>query len=148
MSDSRLRRYTQSCGTVVHVPYLIGVERGTVCGIHGRKYGAVWVEYPGGTTLYEVPRPLLFPTLEEAERHRGEARGAGKKKAKPPTPTNEASNPRTQTLPPNPLTQLTPLTPATPHPDPRRCGAPLRGPMRYEGPDRDPMGHNGHEQHT
>ena len=101
-------------GTVVHVPYPTGVERGTVRGIHGRKYGAVWVEYPGGTTLYEVARPLLFPTLEEAERHREEARGAGKKKAKPPAPTNEESNPpnanRTTELtnPPNPTNPTNP----------------------------------------
>ena len=135
-------------GTVVHVPYPKGVERGTVRGIHGRKYGAVWVEYPSGTTLYEVNRSLLFPTPEEAERHREEARAEGQKKTKTPTPTNETSNPRTQTLPPNPLTQLTPLTPLTPHPDPQRCGTPLRGPTRYEGPDRDPRGHNGHGQET
>ena len=56
------------------------------------------MEYPGGTTLYEVSRSLLFPTLEEAERYREEAR-AGKKKPKPPAPTNEESNPRTRTLP-------------------------------------------------
>ena len=68
-------------GTVVHVPYPNGGERGTVRGIHRRKYGAVWVEYPGGTTLYEVSRSLLFPSPEEAERHREEARAAGKKNA-------------------------------------------------------------------
>ena len=79
-------------GTVVHVPYHTGVGRGTVRGIHGRKYGAVLVESPGGTTLYEVARALLFPTLEEAERCREEAR-AGKKKSKPPAPTNEEKNP-------------------------------------------------------
>ena len=79
-------------GTVFHVPYPTEIERGTVRGIHRRKYGAVWAEYPGGTTLCEVARPLLFPTLEEAERQREEA-WAGKKKAKPPTPTNEESNP-------------------------------------------------------
>ena len=39
-------------GTVAHVPYPTGVEMGTVHSIHGRKYGAFWVEYPGGTTLY------------------------------------------------------------------------------------------------
>ena len=55
---------------IVHVPYPKGVERGTVRGIHGRKYGAVWVEYPGGTTLFEVNSSLLFPTPEEAEWHR------------------------------------------------------------------------------
>ena len=64
-------------GTVVHVPYPKGVERGTVRGIHGRKYGAVWVEYPGGTTLYEVNRSLLCPTPEEAGRHREEASAEG-----------------------------------------------------------------------
>ena len=79
-------------GTVVPLPYPDGVERGTVRGIHGRKYGAVWVEYLGGTTLYEVNRSLLFPTHKEAKRHREEAQGAGTKKSKTPTPTNEASN--------------------------------------------------------
>ena len=56
-------------GTVVHVPYPTGVEKGTVRGIHGRKYGAVRVKYRGGTTLYEVGRPLIFPTppLEPAQ---------------------------------------------------------------------------------
>ena len=49
--------------------------------------------YPGGTTLYEVTRPLLFPTLEQAERHREEARGADKKKAKPPTHNRSVSRP-------------------------------------------------------
>ena len=44
------------------LPYLKGVERGTVRGIDGRKYGALWVEYPGGTTLYEVNRSLLYPS--------------------------------------------------------------------------------------
>ena len=73
------RPVDQIAGTVVHVPYPTGVERGSVRGTQGRKYGAVWVEYPGGTTLYEVARPLLFPTPEEAERYRVEAR-AGKKK--------------------------------------------------------------------
>ena len=135
-------------GTVVHVPYPKGVERGTVRGIRGRKYGAVWVGYRGRTTLYEVNRSLLFPTPEEAERHREEARAEGPKKTKPPTPQTKRLTPRTQTLPPNPLTQLTPLTPLTPHPDPQRCGTPLRGATRYEGPDREPRGHNGHGQET
>ena len=135
-------------GTVVHIPYPKGVERGTVRGIHGRKYGAVWVEYPGGTTLYEVSRSLLFPTPEEAEWHREEARAAVQKKAKLPSPTNEACNPPNANPTTNPITQLTPLTPLTPHPDPRRCGTPLRGPTRYEGPDGDPRGHNGHGQQT
>ena len=66
-------------GTVAHVPYSIGVERGTVRGVHGRKGGDVWVEYPGGTTLYEVARHLFFPTPKEAERYREDAR-SGKKK--------------------------------------------------------------------
>ena len=66
----------------------------------------------------------------------------------PPPRQTKRLTPRTQTLPPNPLTQLTPITPLDPHPDPRRCGTPLQGPMRYGGPDRDPMGQNGHGQHT
>ena len=127
-------------GTVAHVPYPTGKEKGTVRGIQGRKFRAVWVEYLGGTTLYEVPRHLLFPTPEEAERYREEARSA-KKKPKPPPQTKRLTS-RTRTLPPNPL------TPLTPHPDPRRRGTPLRGPMRCGGPHRDPMGHNGHAQHA
>ena len=79
-------------GTVAHVPYPTGVEKGTVRGIHGQKYGAVWVEYPGGTNLYEVSRSLLFSTLKEAERYREDA-WAGKKKPTHPAPTNEESNP-------------------------------------------------------
>ena len=131
-------------GTVVHVPYPTRVERGTVRGIHGRKYGAVWVEHPGGTTLYEVARPFLFPTLEEAERYREEAR-AGKKKPKPPAPTSEETNP------PNaiPTTEPTnPTNPTKPPSGPAKMWDPTTGPMRYEGPDRDSMGHNGHGQHT
>ena len=73
-------------GTVVHVPYPNGAERGTIRGIRGRKYGAVWVEYPGGTTLYEVSRSLLFPTPEEAERHREQARGGGQEEGQTPHP--------------------------------------------------------------
>ena len=111
-------------GTVVHIPYPAGVERGTVRGIHGRKYGAVWVEYPGGTTLYEVSRSLLFPTLEEAKRHREEARGAGKKKAKSPTPTNEASNPPNA----NPTTEPTnPTNPTNPPSGPAKIWDPTTG---------------------
>ena len=107
-----------------------GVEKGTARGVDGRRYGAVLGEYSGGTTPYEVSRSLLFPTLEEAELYREEAR-AGKKKPKPAAPTNEESNPPNA----NPTTYpLTPLTPLTPHPDPRRCWTPLRGPVRYEGP--------------
>ena len=91
-----------------------------------------------------VSRSLLFATLKEAERYREEAQ-AGKKKPKPAAPTKEESNPPNA----NPTIEpTTPLTPLTPHPDPRRCGTPLRGPMRYEGPNRDPMGLNGHGQHT
>ena len=111
-------------GTVVHVPDPAGVERGTVRGIHGRKYGAVWVEYPGGTTLYKVNRSLLFPTLEEAERLREEAWGAGKKKAKLPTPTNEVSNPPNA----NPTTEPTnPTNPTNPPSGPTKMWDPTTG---------------------
>ena len=127
-------------GTVAHVAYVTGVEKGSVRGAHGRKGGAVWVEYPGGTTLYEVAQHILFPTPEEAERYREGAR-SGKKKPKPPPRETRRLTSRTRTLPPNPL------TPLPPHPDPRR-GTPIRGPMRCEGPHRDPMGHNGHTQHA
>ena len=135
-------------GTVVQELYPKGVERGTVRAIHGRKNGAVWVEYLGGTTLYEVSRSLLFPTPEEAERHREEAQAAGRKNAKPPTPANEASNPPNANPTTEPTNSTTPLTLLNPHPDLQRCGTPLRDPTRYEGPDRDPRGHNGHGQET
>ena len=108
-------------GTVVHLPYPDGVERGTVRGIHGRKYGAVWVEYLGGTTLYEVNRSLLFPTHEEAKRHREEAQGAGTKKSKTPTPTNEASNSPNA----NPTTE--PNNPTNPPPGPAKMLDPTTG---------------------
>ena len=58
---------------VAHVRYPTRVEKGTVRGIHGRKYVAAWVEYQGCTILYEVSRHLLFSTPEEAERYREEA---------------------------------------------------------------------------
>ena len=104
-------------GTVAHVPYPTGIEKGTV---HGRTYGAVWVEYPGGTTLYEVARHLLFPTPEEAERYQEEAR-SGKKKPKPPAPTSEETN-----LPhPNPTTK--PTNPANPPSGPTKTWDPITG---------------------
>ena len=107
-------------GTVAHVPYPTGVEKGTVRGVHGRKGGAVWVEYPGGTTLYEVARHLLFPTPEAAEQYREEAR-SGKKKPKPPAPTNEETN-----LPnPNPTTE--PTNPANPPSGPTKTWDPITG---------------------
>ena len=56
-------------GTKVHVPYPTGVEVGTVIGVHWRKAGVVWVEYPGNPTLYEVARGLLFPSPEAAQEH-------------------------------------------------------------------------------
>ena len=115
-------------GTVVHVPYPTGVERGTVRGIHGRKYGAVWVEYPGGTNLYEVARPLLFPTRRPSGTGTRPVRA--RKSPNPPPPQTKRLTPRTRTQPRNPL------TPLTPHPDPRRHGTPLRGPMKCEGTGR------------
>ena len=114
-------------GMVVHVPYPNGVERGTVRGTQGRKYGAAWVEYPGGTTLYEVSRSLLFPTLEEAERHREEARAAGKKKAKSPTPTNEASNPPNANLATEPTNSTNPTNPTNPPSGPAKMWDPTTG---------------------
>ena len=114
-------------GTVVHVPYPKGVDRGTVRGIHGRKYGAVWVEYPGGTTLYEVSRSLLFPTPEEAEQHREEARAAGQKKAKPPIPTNEASNPPNANPTTKPTNPTNPTNPNNPPSGPAKMWYPTTG---------------------
>ena len=110
-------------GTVAHVPYPTGVEKGTVGAVHGRKYGAVWVQYPSGTTLYEVSRSLLFPTLEEAERYREEAR-AGKKKPNPPALTNEESNPPNA----NPTTEPTnPTNPTNPPSGPAKLWDPTTG---------------------
>ena len=71
-------------------------------------------------------------------------RPVGQEKVETPAPTNEETN----RLNPNPATEPTnPSNPTNP-PPPRRCGTPLRGPMRYEGPHGDPMGHNGDAQHT
>ena len=92
-------------GRVAHVPYPSGVEKGTGRGVHGRKGSAVWVEYPGSTTLYEVARHLLFPTPEEAERHRQNAQG-GKR------------NPKTNPSPPPQTNRLTPRLPPDKDPNP------------------------------
>ena len=54
---------------VVHIPYGGGIQMGTVHGVHQRKCGVVWVEYPGTTSLYNVARILLFPSPEEAGGH-------------------------------------------------------------------------------
>ena len=99
------------------------------------------MEYPGGTTLYEVARRHLFPTPEDAERYREEAR-SDKKKPKPPVPTNEETNPPN----PNPTTEHT--YPANPPSGPTKTWDPITVPMKCEGPHRDPMGHNGHAQHA
>ena len=114
-------------GTVVHVPYPKGVERGTVRGIHGRKYGAVCVEYPGVTTLFQVSRSLLFPTPEEAERHMEEARAASQKKAKPPTPTNEASNPPNANPTTEPTNPTNPTNRTNPPSGPAKMWDPTTG---------------------
>ena len=107
-------------GSVAHFPYPTGGGEGTVRGVHGRKGGAVSVECPGGTTLYEVARHLLFPTPEEAERYRENAR-SGKKKPKPPAPTNAETN-----LPnPNPTTE--PTNPANPPSGPTKTWDPITG---------------------
>ena len=83
-------------GMVAHVPYPLGVEKGTVRGVHGWKGGVVWLEYPGNTTLHQVARHFLFPTLEEAERHRHDAQGGKRNpKTEPPAPANQETNPLT-----------------------------------------------------
>ena len=56
-------------GTKVHVPYPTGMEVGTVTGVHRRKAGLVWVEYPNNSKLYEEARGLLFPTPKRAQEH-------------------------------------------------------------------------------
>ena len=115
---------------VAHVPYPTGVEKGTVRGIHGRMYGTVWVEYLGGTTLYQLSRSFLFPTLEEAEGYREEAR-AGKKKLKPPAPTNEESNPPNA----NPSTEPTnPTNSTNPPSGPAKMWDPTTGSHEVGGP--------------
>ena len=110
----------RSSGRSPTSPTPTGVEKGTARAVHGRKGGAVLVEYPGATTLYEVARHLLFPTPEEAERYREDAR-SGNKKPKPPTPTNEESD-----LPnPNPTTE--PTNPANPPSRPTKTCDPITG---------------------
>ena len=107
-------------GMVDHVPYPTWVEKGTVRGIHVRKYGAVWVEHLGGTILYEVPRHLLFPTREEPQRYQEEAR-PGNKNPKPPAPANEEiDHPN-----PNPTTE--PTSPANPPSGPTKTRDPITG---------------------
>ena len=84
------------------------------------------MEYPGGTSLYEVARPLLFLTLEEAERHREEAR-AGKKKANPPAPTNEESNPPNSNPTTEPTNPTNPSNPTNPPSGPAKMWDPTTG---------------------
>ena len=115
----RVPRRRTTIPRIRSVPYPTGVERGTVRGIHGRKYGAVWVEYPGGT-----PPSTRWPTLHEADRHSEEARGGGKKKAILPAPRNKASNP------PNakPTTEPTdPTNPTNPPSRPAKMWDPTTG---------------------
>ena len=85
------------------------------------------MEYPGGTTLYEVARPLLFPTLEEAEGHREEGRGAGKKKATAPAPTNEVSNPPNANPTTEPTNPTHPTNPTNPPSGPAKMWDPTMG---------------------
>ena len=80
-------------------------EKGTVRSVHGRKGGAAGVEYPGGSTLYEVARHLLCPSPKEAKRYWEQAR-SGKKKPKPPPPTTKRLTSRTRTLPPIPCARM------------------------------------------
>ena len=68
-----------------------GVEVGTRRGVHRRKAGVVWVEYPGNATLYEVARNLLFPTPEAAHEHL--ERVCKGKKAPPPFQPDLKTNP-------------------------------------------------------
>ena len=78
---------------------------------------------PGATTLYEVAWPLLFPTPDEAERYRDEAR-SGKRKPEPPAPTNEETNPPN----PNPTTEPTnPTNPTNPPFGPAKMWHPTMG---------------------
>ena len=67
----------------VHVPYPKGVEVPTVTGVHRKKAGVVWVEYPNNPQLYEVARGVLFPTPQGAQEHLERVR-KGKGKANPP----------------------------------------------------------------
>ena len=76
-------------------PYPTGVEVGTVTGVHRRKTGVVWVEYPKKPQLYEVARGLLFPTPEGAQEHLDRVR-KGKGKATPLPPSLRASLTRKQ----------------------------------------------------
>ena len=85
------------------------------------------MEYPGGTTLYEVNRSLLFPTPEEAERHREEARAEGPKKTKPPTPTNETPNPPNANPTTEPTNPTYPTHPTNPPSGPAKMWDPTTG---------------------
>ena len=114
------------------------MEVGTANGVHRRKAGGVWVEYPSNPTIYEAARGLLFPSPEIAQEHLERVR-KGKGKATPPQPsgqpdpktnpltdprTNPPTNPKTG-RPSNPKAQNNPTPNPTPDPtqqlwDPKR----------------------------
>ena len=85
-------------GTKVHVPDSQGVEVGTLRGVHRRKAGVVWVEYPDNGHLYEVARNLLFPSLEVAHEHFERVRKPKAKASPPPPPSSDQLDPRTDPL--------------------------------------------------
>ena len=130
-------------GPVVHIPYPGGggSEMGTIRRVYCSKAGAVWVEYLGSTTLYEVARGLLFPTPKAAKEHVEDARkGEGKPKPKPlgqtDPKTNEPADPKTNP-PTDPSQKPTPTLPSHPLTPPNKmphCWTPRRGPKRNKGP--------------
>ena len=96
---------------MAHVPYPGVAEKGTVRSVHGSKLGAVWVEYPGSTTLHEVAHDLLFPTPDATQEHREDARRGKKPKPKAQSrsdpQTNRLTDPKTYPLPDPQTNRLT-----------------------------------------
>ena len=53
--------------TLAQVPYMGGVEVGTVNGVHTRKSAVVGVRYPNNPKLYAMERHLILGTAEAPE---------------------------------------------------------------------------------
>ena len=99
----------------MQVPHLVGIEKGIVHGVHGRKAGAIWAEHPRSTTLGKLAHGLLFASPKAAQEHREDAHKGKKPKSKPPgdiaANTNPLINPKTEPL-------NNPKTKANPNPTP------------------------------
>ena len=124
-------------GIVFHAPSPQGLEKGIVQRAHASEGDVVGVEYPSGTTLYEVAPSFLFWSPKAAEGHLADAK-KGKNHPKP-KPLPQSDPKITPSLTPRltpPQTAPSPNPPPneTPNPKPKRplplFEAPALGPLQ------------------